>query len=401
MVYTRNISDSIVWVGGSDRRLALFENLFPIPRGVSYNSYVILDEKTALLDTVDSSIALQFIQNVRATLGDKPLDYLIVNHMEPDHAATLAETVLRYPEAKIVCNAKTVPMIKQFFSFDIDSRAVIVKEGDTLEIGGHTYAFVMAPMVHWPEVMVTFDATDGILFSADAFGTFGAVSGSIMAKDIDFKGRYLDEARRYYTNIVGKYGPQVLAVLKKAAALDIKMICPLHGWVLTGDVIGWFVDKYTAWASYQPEEKGVLIAYGSIYGGTENAAEILAGMLADRGICNIAVYDVSATHPSYLVSEAFKYSHLVFASATYNCGIFTPMENLLLDLKAHSMQNRTVALVQNGSWSPMSGKLMQEIVGSFKNTALLEPVATLRSTVSDKTREELSALADAIQASME
>ena len=401
MVYTRNISDSIVWVGGSDRRLALFENLFPIPRGVSYNSYVILDEKTALLDTVDSSIALQFIQNVRATLGDKPLDYLIVNHMEPDHAATLAETVLRYPEAKIVCNAKTVPMIKQFFSFDIDSRAVIVKEGDTLEIGGHTYAFVMAPMVHWPEVMVTFDATDGILFSADAFGTFGAVSGSIMAKDIDFKGRYLDEARRYYTNIVGKYGPQVLAVLKKAAALDIKMICPLHGWVLTGDLIGWFVDKYTAWASYQPEEKGVLIAYGSIYGGTENAAEILAGMLADRGICNIAVYDVSATHPSYLVSEAFKYSHLVFASATYNCGIFTPMENLLLDLKAHAMQNRTVALVQNGSWSPMSGKLMQEIVGSFKNTALLEPVATLRSTVSDKTREELSALADAIQASME
>ena len=401
MYNVKQLTPTLYWIGGNDRRLALFENVYPIPQGVSYNSYLSLGSETILFDTVDHAVSGLFFENIAHLLDGRKLDYIIVNHMEPDHAATLAETVLRYPEAKIVCNAKTVPMIKQFFSFDIDSRAVIVKEGDTLEIGGHTYAFVMAPMVHWPEVMVTFDATDGILFSADAFGAFGAVSGSIMAKDIDFKGRYLDEARRYYTNIVGKYGPQVLAVLKKAAALDIKMICPLHGWVLTGDLIGWFVDKYTAWASYQPEEKGVLIAYGSIYGGTENAAEILAGMLADRGICNIAVYDVSVTHPSYLVSEAFKYSHLVFASATYNCGIFTPMENLLLDLKAHAMQNRTVALVQNGSWSPMSGKLMQEIVGSFKNTALLEPVATLRSTVSDKTREELSALAGAIQASME
>ena len=401
MYNVKQLTPTLYWIGGNDRRLALFENVYPIPQGVSYNSYLSLGSETILFDTVDHAISGLFFENIAHLLDGRKLDYIIVNHMEPDHAATLAETVLRYPEAKIVCNAKTVPMIKQFFSFDIDSRAAIVKEGDTLEIGGHTYAFVMAPMVHWPEVMVTFDATDGILFSADAFGTFGAVSGSIMAKDIDFKGRYLDEARRYYTNIVGKYGPKVLAVLKKAAALDIQMICPLHGWVLTGDVIGWFVDKYTAWASYQPEEKGVLIAYGSIYGGTENAAEILAGMLADRGICNIAVYDVSAPHPSYPVSEAFTSRHLVFASATYNCGIFTPMENLLLDLKAHSMQNRTVALVQNGSWSPMSGKLMQEIVGSFKNTALLEPVATLRSTVSDKTREELSALADAIQASME
>ena len=260
MYNVKQLTPTLYWIGGNDRRLALFENVYPIPQGVSYNSYLSLGSETILFDTVDHAISGLFFENIAHLLDGRKLDYIIVNHMEPDHAATLAETVLRYPEAKIVCNAKTVPMIKQFFSFDIDSRAVIVKEGDTLEIGGHTYAFVMAPMVHWPEVMVTFDATDGILFSADAFGTFGAVSGSIMAKDIDFKGRYLDEARRYYTNIVGKYGPQVLAVLKKAAALDIKMICPLHGWVLTGDVIGWFVDKYTAWASYQPEEKGVLIA---------------------------------------------------------------------------------------------------------------------------------------------
>lgn len=400
MYNVKQFTPSLYWIGGNDRRLALFENVYPIPQGVSYNAYLSLGSETVLFDTVDHAVSGVFFENIAHLLDGRKLDYIIVNHMEPDHCATLAETVLRYPEAKIVCNAKTVPMIKQFFDFDIDSRAVIVKEGDTLEIGGHTYAFVMAPMVHWPEVMVTFDATDGILFSADAFGTFGAVSGSIMASDIDFAGKYLDEARRYYTNIVGKYGVQVMAVLKKAATLDIKMICPLHGWVLTGDVIGWFIDKYTTWASYQPEEKGVLIAYGSIYGGTENAAEILAGMLADRGIYNIAMYDVSATHPSYLVSEAFKYSHLIFASSTYNSGIFTPMETLLVDLKAHAMQNRTIGLVQNGSWAPMSGKLMQELVGSFKNSTLLQPVATLRSTVSDKTREELSALADAVKASM-
>ena len=401
MYNVKKLTPSLYWIGGNDRRLALFENVYPIPRGVSYNAYLSLGDETVLFDTVDHAVSGVFFENLAHLLDGKKLDYVIVNHMEPDHAATLAEVVRRYPEVKVVCNAKTVPMIKQFFDFDIDSRSVVVKEGDTLEIGGHTYAFVMAPMVHWPEVMVTYDATDGILFSADAFGTFGAVSGSIMAEDIDFKGLYLDEARRYYTNIVGKYGPQVLAVLKKAAALDIEMVCPLHGWVLTGDTIGWFIEKYTAWASYQPEEKGVLIAYGSIYGGTENAAEILAGMLAERGVYNIAMYDVAATHPSYLVSEAFKYSHLIFASSTYNAGIFTPMETLLLDLKAHAMQNRTVGVVQNGSWAPMSGKLMQDIIGCFKNTTVLQPVATLRSTVGAKTREELSALADAVKASME
>lgn len=399
MYNVKQLTHDLYWIGGNDRRLALFENVYPIPQGVSYNSYLYIGEQTVLMDTVDHAIAGVFFDNIAHLLNGRSLDYIIVNHMEPDHCATLQDTVLRYPNVKIVCNAKIVAMIKQFFSFDIDSRAVVVKEGDTLTIGEHTYTFVMAPMVHWPEVMVTYDTTDKILFSADAFGTFGAVSGSIFAEDVDFPHRYLDEARRYYTNIVGKYGPQVVALLKKAANLDIQMICPLHGWVLRGEMIGWFVDKYMTWATYAPEEKGVMIAYGSIYGGTENAAEILASMLVERGITNISMYDVASTHPCYIVSESFKMSHLVFASSTYNAGIFTPMETLLSDLAAHSMQNRTVGLIQNGTWAPMSGKLMQQVVSSFKNTTILEPVAALRSTVSEQTLNELTALADAIQAS--
>jgi flavorubredoxin len=399
MYNVKQLTDDLYWIGGNDRRLALFENVYPIPQGVSYNAYLYVGEQTVLMDTVDHAIAGVFFENIAHLLAGRKLDYIVVNHMEPDHCATLQDTVLRYPDAKIICNAKTVTMIKQFFDFDIDSRAVVIKEGDSLEIGGHTFTFVMAPMVHWPEAMVTYDATEKILFSADAFGTFGAVSGSIFADETDFESRQLDEARRYYTNIVGKYGPQVVALLKKAAGLDIQMVCPLHGWVLRGETIGWFIDKYMTWATYAPEEKGVVIAYGSIYGGTENAAEILAGLLAARGITNISVYDVAATHPSYIVSEAFKMSHLVFASATYNAGIFAPMETLLSDLSAHSIQNRTVGLIQNGTWAPMSGKLMQAVVSAFKNTTVLEPVATLRSTVSAQTLSELSALADAIKAS--
>ena len=399
MYNVKQLTHDLYWIGGNDRRLALFENVYPIPQGVSYNAYLYVGEQTVLMDTVDHAVAGVFFENIAHLLNGRSLDYIVVNHMEPDHCATLADTVLRYPEAKIICNVKTVAMIKQFFDFDIDSRAVVIKEGDSLTIGGHTFTFVMAPMVHWPEAMVTYDTTDKILFSADAFGTFGAVSGSIFADEVNFESRHLDEARRYYTNIVGKYGPQVVALLKKAAGLDIQMVCPLHGWVLRGETIGWFIDKYMTWATYAPEEKGVLIAYGSIYGGTENAAEILAGMLAERGITNISMCDVSATHASYILSDAFKMSHLVFASSTYNAGIFSPMEALLSDLTAHSMQNRTIGLVQNGTWAPMSGKLMQQAVSAFKNTTVLEPVATLRSTVSEKTYEELSALADAIKAS--
>ena len=348
MYCIKKIKDDLFWVGGTDRRLTLFENAFPIPRGVSYNAYVLKDEKTVLFDTVDNAIGDQLFENLEAVLEGRTLDYVIVNHMEPDHASTLSEVVRRYPEVKIVCNAKTVAIIKQFFEFDIDSRAVIVKENDTFCTGKHTYTFVMAPMVHWPEVMVTYDMTDKILFSADAFGTFGAMNGNIFADEVNFERDWLDDARRYYTNIVGKFGTSVQTLLKKAAGLDIQMICPLHGPVWREN-ISWYVDKYLTWSSYAPEERAVMIAYGSIYGNTENAANILACRLADRGVRNIAVYDVSSTHPSVLVSEAFRCSHLVFASVTYNGGIFTNMERVLGDLKAHALQNRTVALMENGS----------------------------------------------------
>ena len=309
MYCVKKIKDDLFWVGGTDRRLALFENAYPIPRGVSYNAYVLKDEKTVLFDTVDWAVSSQLFENLEAVLGGRALDYVIVNHMEPDHCATLEDVVRRYPEVKVVCNAKTVDIIKQFFDFDIDSRAVIVKENDTFCTGKHTYTFVMAPMVHWPEVMVTYDTTDKILFSADAFGTFGAMNGNLFADEVNFERDWLDDARRYYTNIVGKYGASVQTLLKKAAGLDIQMICPLHGPVWREN-IGWYVDKYLTWSSYAPEEKAVMIAYGSIYGNTENAANILACRLADRGICNIAVYDVSSTHPSVMVAEAFRCSHL-------------------------------------------------------------------------------------------
>jgi len=393
----RQITHDLYWIGGNDRRIALFENVYPVPRGISYNAYLYTGETTVLLDTVDKAVSGVFFENLAYLLGERKLDYIIINHMEPDHAATLAETVLRYPEVKIICSAKTVAMIKQFFRFDIDSRAIVVKEGESQTLGDHTFTFVMAPMVHWPEVMVTYDATEKILFSADAFGTFDAVEGSLYADEVNFENRRLDEARRYYTNIVGKYGPQVNALLKKAAGLEIELICPLHGWLLRGETIGWFIEKYSRWASYTPEEKGVLIAYGSIYGGTENAAEILTSLLAERGIANVELFDVSVTHPSYLVAEAFKMSHLVFASSTYNNGIFTPMETLLHDLSAHALKGRTVGLIQNGSWAPASGKLMTELISGMKDMDILAPVVTLRSTVSEENLAELTALADAIK----
>ena len=324
MYCVKTIKDDLFWVGGTDRRLALFENAFPIPRGVSYNSYVLMDEKTVLFDTVDKAVSQQLFENLEAVLKGRGLDYVVVNHMEPDHCATLGEVAARYPDAKVVCNAKTVSIIKQFYDFDIDSRALVVKEGDTLSTGRHSLTFVMAPMVHWPEVMVTYDTTDKFLFSADAFGTFGAMNGNLYADEVSFERDWLDDARRYYTNIVGKFGPSVQALLKKAAGLEIAMICPLHGPVWREN-ISWYVDKYLTWSSYQPEEKAVMIAYGSIYGHTENAANILACRLADKGVKNIVMYDVSNTHPSYLIAEAFRCSHLVLASVTYNGGLFSYM----------------------------------------------------------------------------
>ena len=399
MYCVKAIHPDLYWVGANDRRLALFENVYPISRGVSYNSYVLLDEKTVLLDTVDKSVSDQFFENVAHVLNGRRLDYLIVNHMEPDHCGTIEQLVLRYPEVKIVCNAKTVQMIKQFFTFDIDSRAVLVKEMDTLCTGRHTLAFVMAPMVHWPEAMVTYDTTDKVLFSADAFGTFGAINGNLFADEVNFETEYLDDARRYYTNIVGKYGTQVQTLLRKAATIDIQTICPLHGPVWRKN-IGWFIDKYVKWSTYTPEENAVMIAYASVYGNTANVADILASKLADAGVRNVKVYDVSNTHPSVIVAEAFRCSHLVFASTTYNAGIFVTMETLLHDIVAHNLQNRTVALIENGTWAPTAGGLMRKLLSGLRGINILEDSLTVRSSLKEDQLEALDRMAAAIAASV-
>lgn len=395
----KKVTDDLYWIGGSDRRLALFENVYPIPRGVSYNSYVLLDEKTVLLDTVDASISGLFFENLEYVLNGRTLDYLIVNHMEPDHCAVIGDVVRRYPDVKLVCNAKTVPMLKQFFNFPVEDRTVIVKEMDTLCTGKHTFAFVMAPMVHWPEAMVSYDTVDKILFSADGFGSFGAINGNLFADEVNFERDWLDDARRYFINIVGKYGVQVQNLLKKAAALEIKMICPLHGPVWREN-LGWFIEKYDTWSSYKPEDQAVMIAYASIYGNTENAAEILASKLADKGVKNIAMYDVSVTDPSVIVSESFRCSHLVFAAPSYNGGIFTKMETVLSELKAHSLQNRTVAIMENGTWAPVAGRQMREIFAGMKNIELLEEGVTIRSAVKEAQEASLEALAEKIASSL-
>lgn len=395
----KKVTDDLYWIGGSDRRLALFENVYPIPRGVSYNSYVLLDEKTVLLDTVDASISGLFFENLEYVLNGRTLDYLIVNHMEPDHCAVIGDVVRRYPDVKLVCNAKTVPMLKQFFNFPVEDRTVIVKEMDTLCTGKHTFAFVMAPMVHWPEAMVSYDTVDKILFSADGFGTFGAINGNLFADEVNFERDWLDDARRYFINIVGKYGVQVQNLLKKAATLEIKMICPLHGPVWREN-LGWFIEKYDTWSSYKPEDQAVMIAYASIYGNTENAAEILASKLADKGVKNIAMYDVSVTDPSVIVSEAFRCSHLVFAAPSYNGGIFIKMETVLSELKAHSLQNRTVAIMENGTWAPVAGKQMREIFAGMKNIELLEEGVTIRSAVKEAQEASLEALVEKIASSL-
>ena len=397
MYCVQSITPDLFWIGASDRRLAQFENAFPIPRGVSYNSYLVRDEQTVLLDTADHAVGERFFENLEHCLEGRALDYVVVNHMEPDHCATLGEVLRRWPGARVVGNAKTLTMIGQFFCCDLTGRTVTVKEGDTLSTGRHTFSFHMAPMVHWPETMATYDAADKVLFSADAFGTFGALDGNLYADQMDFPRDWLADARRYYANIVGKYGAQVQALLKKTAGLDIQCLCPLHGPVWRRD-IGWYVEKYQRWSTYTPEDRGVAIFCGSVYGHTENAADILACRLSERGVHNIALYDVSVTHPSYLVAEAFRCSHLVLASATYNGGIFTPMENLLLDLKAHNLQKRTVALIENGTWAPQSGRLMGELVGAMKDMTVLEGTVSLRSSVKEEQRLALEALADVLAA---
>ncbi len=398
MYCIRKISDCLTWVGGNDRRLAMFEGVYSVPAGVSYNSYVLEDEKIAVFDTVDKAVAKVYFENLAKVLGDRVPDYLVIHHMEPDHAATLDEFVRRYPTTKIVCNAKVLTMIKQFFDFDADTRVLVVKEGEELSLGAHTLTFINAPMVHWPEVMMTYEKKDGILFSADAFGCFGALNGAIFADEVDFDRDYLDEARRYYTNIVGKYGAMVTAALKKASAFDIKMICSLHGFVWRKN-IGYFIEKYMKWATYTPEEKGVMIAYASIYGNTENGAEILSAKLREKGIPTV-MFDVSVTPASEIISAMFKYSHAVFASTTYNSGIFVTMDELLRDIAAHNIQNRTVAFIQNGSWAPTSGKLMKEIISTIPNTTVIEDVVDIRSSVKAATLDSINALADKIAESV-
>ena len=400
MYNVRKVTEDIVWVGASDRRLALFENIFPIPRGVSYNSYVLLDEKTVLLDTVDASVAGQFFENLEHVLDGRKLDYLIVNHMEPDHCAMIGDLVRRYPEVQVVGNTKTFGMIKQFFGTDFAERAVTVKEGDTLVTGAHTLHFVMAPMVHWPEVMVTYDEKDKVLFAADGFGTFGALNGNIFADEVDFDRDWLDDARRYYTNIVGKYGASVQALLKKASGLEIAVICPLHG-PIWRENLGYILEKYQKWSTYEAEDQAVVILYATMYGNTASAADALAGRLAAKGVKKIAVYDVSNTHVSELISEIFRANHVVFAAPTYNGGIYPVMENLLADMKALAVQNKTVALMENGTWAPTTAKQMREKLAELKNVTILDTQITIKSAMAPEQEGQLEALADAIVASMD
>ena len=398
MYCTKKLTDDLVWVGGNDRRLAMFEGVYSVPTGVSYNSYLLTDDSTVLFDTVDKAVGKVFFENLAHALGDRKLDYVIIQHMEPDHSATLSELVLRYPEVTVVCNEKTRTMMEQFFTLDRSVKFHLVQEGDTLPTGRHTLQFLMAPMVHWPEVMVTYDLTDHILFSADAFGTFGALNGAIFADEVDFMRDYLDEARRYYCNIVGKYGTQVQALLQKASALEIEMICPLHGFVWRSN-IGDYIEKYQRWSTYQPEDTGVMIAYASVYGNTENTAEIIASRLRDQGIRTV-MFDVSVTPASEIVAAAFRWSHLLFASTTYNAGVFVSMDELLRDLAAHNIQNRTVAFVENGSWAATSGRLMREILSECRNMTFLNETVSLRSSLKPAQSADVDALVEALAATM-
>ena len=402
MYCVRNVTEDLYWVGANDHRLTLFENIHPIPRGVSYNAYVLLDEETVLFDTVDWSACRQLIENVEHVLDGRDLDYLVINHMEPDHGASLEEVLIRYPKVKVISTEKSFMLMRQF-GFHIDEHELIeVKEGDTKTFGKHTVTFIEAPMVHWPEAMVTFDVTDGVLFSADAFGSFGALDGKLFNDEVNFDRDWLDDARRYYTNIVGKYGPHVQLLLKKAQGIvnDIRYICPLHGPVWRSD-FAYLLEKYDLWSRYKPEEQGVLIAYASMYGNTESAIQTLAAKLCERGMSNVWLYDVSNTHVSYLISETFRLSHVVLASVTYNLGIYPVMHNYLMDMKALHVQNRTIALVENGSWACKSGDLMERFLNDeMKNMTVLNDRLSLASALQGEKENELDSLADSIIESM-
>ena len=394
----RKVAEDLWWVGANDRHTTLFENIHPIPNGVSYNSYLLLDEKTVLFDCVDWSAAPQLVENVEHLLQGRKLDYIVLHHLEPDHGAGLWAVLQKWPEATVVSSLAAQKFMDQFGFAPVKGERMVAKEGETLSFGGHSITFYAAPMVHWPEVMVSYEEKEGILFSADAFGTFGALNGKLFNDEVDFAHNWLPDARRYYTNIVGKYGPQVQALLAKAAGLGIKMICPLHGPVWRSD-IGWFVDKYDKWSRYEPEDKGVLVVYGSMYGGTEQAAEALCAALTQRGMAN-TLYDVSTTHVSQLIAESFRFSHIVIASVTYNMDFYPPVRDYLEDMKALNLKGRTFALMENGTWAPNAGKLMGEFVAGELGGTVLEPKVTMRSTLAGSQAGELEALADAIAASV-
>ena len=402
MYCVRNITEDLYWVGANDHRLHLFENIHPIPYGVSYNAYLLLDKETVLFDTVDWSACRQLLENLEHLLDGRPLDWLVVNHMEPDHGACVEQILLRYPDVKVISTEKAFMLMRQFGFHPDQHECVTVAEGDTHCFGSHTVTFVAAPMVHWPEAMVTFDVTNGVLFSADAFGSFIALDGKLFADEVNFDRDWLDEARRYLVNIVGKYGPHIQLLLKKAGGIvdQIKYICPLHGPVWRKD-FGYFIDKYDKWSRYEPEEKGVMIAYASMYGNTEAAAQALASKLCEKGCTNVAVHDVSNTHVSYLISDAFKYSHIVLASVTYNLGIYPVMHNFLMDMKALNMHNRTFALIENGSWACKSGDLMQKFIDEeLKDMTVLNERLSIASSMGADKNIELDALANAIIDSM-
>ena len=380
------ITDSILYVGVDDKDLDLFESQYVVPNGVSYNSYVILDEKVTLMDTVDQRATKEWLENLDAVLEGRTIDYLVVSHMEPDHAANAKTLLDKFPNMKIVGNAKTFAMMSQFFDVDLTGRSVVVKEGGTLNLGAHTLQFIMAPMVHWPEVMVTYEQSEKILFSADGFGKFGA---------LDVEEPWACEARRYYFNIVGKYGAQVQALLKKAATLDIKMICPLHGPILKEN-LAFYIDKYNIWSSYEPEDEGVFVAYASIHGNTAEAAKEFVEMLRKNGAEKVVIADLSREDMAEAVEDAFRYSKLVVAAASYDAGVFPCMEDFLHHLKAKNYQKRTVGIIENGSWAPSAAKQMRAILEEMKNITICEPVVTIKSTLNETSRKELEALAEVL-----
>lgn len=380
------ISENIKYIGVDDRDIDLFESQYIVPNGVSYNSYVILDEKICVMDTVDKRKTDEWIENLKAELQDKKPDYLVIHHMEPDHAGSIARFVENFPETTLVGNAKTFSMLPQFFDFEFDHKKLVVKEGDTLPLGSHTLTFVMAPMVHWPEVMVSYESSEKILFSADGFGKFGA---------LDTEEDWACEARRYYFNIVGKYGAQVQALLKKASALDIQTICPLHGPILKEN-LGYYIGLYDTWSSYKPEAEGVFVAYASIHGNTAKAAKRFKEILEAKGAKKVAIADVSRDDIAECVEDAFKYGKIVLAASSYDAGVFAPMADFLHHLQSKAWQNRDVAIIENGSWGPTAAKTMKAVLETMKDIRVCDTVVTIRSTMKEADIPKLEALADEI-----